>query len=168
MPSSPAPVSRPPSAPEITPIQPRTAAGHVSDPFVARSLERVPTGSETHRPAAVAKQNVEPVAAERRPASAPPRRGTPAAGTPFVAHPADSKPPPGVGRPPSDPRVGRYSIVPEAEPAERYAVSRPAAIFGDAKPARSIFGDDEMVGEKSLDEVILSYLAEDLEQPPRK
>ncbi len=71
-------------------------------------------------------------------------------------------------RPPSDPSAGRYSVVPPPDEAERYAVSRPASIFGEAKPARSIFGDDEMVGEKSLDEVILSYLAEDLEQPPRK
>jgi hypothetical protein len=28
---------------------------------------------------------------------------------------------------------------------------------------RSIFGGDDLIGEKSLDEVILSYLADDLE-----
>lgn len=166
--SSPAAVA-PSSAPRVTPSQPRGApAGPALNPSRTLPLERVPTGSETRRPVAVPKPSVQPVAATRRPASAPPRIGTPAAGTPFVAHPSDSKPPVPISRPPSDPNAGRYSVVPEAEPAERYAVSRPAAIFGDAKPARSIFGDDEMVGEKSLDEVILSYLAEDLEQPPRK
>ena len=51
----------------------------------------------------------------------------------------------------------------------RYAATRPATIFGGAPkpaaPSSSIFGD-ELVSDKSLDEVILSYLAEDLE--PRK
>jgi hypothetical protein len=50
----------------------------------------------------------------------------------------------------------------------RYAPARPAAIFGASnQPAPSIFSDD-LVSDKSLDEVILSYLAEDLEPPRRK
>lgn len=51
----------------------------------------------------------------------------------------------------------------------RYAPARPAAIFGSmTKPqAQSLFSDD-LVSDKSLDEVILSYLAEDLEPPRRK
>ena len=46
----------------------------------------------------------------------------------------------------------------------RYAPSRPASIFGSARPQEgsSIFGED-LISEKSLDEVILSYLAEDLD-----
>ncbi|WP_394843398.1 hypothetical protein LZC95_40920 [Pendulispora brunnea] len=46
----------------------------------------------------------------------------------------------------------------------RYAPARPAAIFGHARPQQgsSIFGED-LISDKSLDEVILSYLAEDLE-----
>lgn len=50
----------------------------------------------------------------------------------------------------------------------RYAASRPAAIFAK-RPAEgaSIFGED-LISEKSLDEVILSYLAEDLESPSDK
>ena len=46
----------------------------------------------------------------------------------------------------------------------KYAASRPASIFGSARPQEgsSIFGED-LISEKSLDEVILSYLAEDLE-----
>jgi hypothetical protein len=50
-------------------------------------------------------------------------------------------------------------------------MARPAAIFGSTqKPppsSQSIFGD-ELISDKSLDEVILSYLAEDLEPPRRK
>jgi hypothetical protein len=44
------------------------------------------------------------------------------------------------------------------------AAVRPAAIFGQARPQQSsIFGED-IISDKSLDEVILSYLAEDLEE----
>lgn len=53
----------------------------------------------------------------------------------------------------------------------RYASARPAAIFGGGgsqrPPPSSIFSDD-LVCDKSLDEVILSYLAEDLDPPRRK
>jgi hypothetical protein len=47
----------------------------------------------------------------------------------------------------------------------RYAPTRPASIFGQAKPAqgKTIFGED-LISDKSLDEVILSYLAEDLDE----
>ena len=51
----------------------------------------------------------------------------------------------------------------------RYAPARPAAIFGSTQrpPPTSLFSDD-LVSDKSLDEVILSYLAEDLEPTRRK
>ncbi|WP_437502748.1 hypothetical protein [Sorangium sp. So ce1099] len=51
----------------------------------------------------------------------------------------------------------------------RYAASRPASIFATNRPGEgaSIFGED-LISEKSLDEVILSYLAEDLDSPPEK
>lgn len=58
---------------------------------------------------------------------------------------------------------------PKDDPAKsrRYAPARPAAIFGQTQaPSSSIFGDD-LVGDKSLDEVILSYLVDDL-SPPKK
>lgn len=45
----------------------------------------------------------------------------------------------------------------------RYAQSRPTAIFGDIPPAGSSIFGERNVSEKSLDEVILSYLAEDLD-----
>lgn len=79
-------------------------------------------------------------------------------------------------RPAADARGGARgarSVTPR--PAEaaagrgRYAAPRPPAIFAEAVPARSqsIFGGD-VISEKSLDEVILSYLAEDLEDGPEK
>ena len=51
----------------------------------------------------------------------------------------------------------------------RYAPSRPAAIFHNARPAEgaSIFGED-LISEKSLDEVILSYLSDDLDSSSSK
>jgi hypothetical protein len=55
-------------------------------------------------------------------------------------------------------------------PDGRYATSRPAAAFGQSKAQprnNSIFGEN-LISDKSLDEVILSYLAEDLETPSEK
>jgi hypothetical protein len=52
----------------------------------------------------------------------------------------------------------------------RYAASRPAAIFASGRNADaggSIFGDD-LISEKSLDEVILSYLSDDLDSTGSK
>jgi len=67
---------------------------------------------------------------------------------------------------------GSPSRTPTPKPPSegRYAPARPAAIFGATSkppPSPSIFGDD-LVSDKSLDEVILSYLAEDLDPPRRK
>ena len=62
-------------------------------------------------------------------------------------------------------RRPRASVTPgpaEAQHAGRYAASRPAAIFGEAPSRDNLFGDS-VISEQSLDEVILSYLAEDLE-----
>ena len=68
-------------------------------------------------------------------------------------------------------RQGSPRIPTPKPPSEgRYAPARPAAIFGAAakQPSSpSIFSDD-LVSDKSLDEVILSYLAEDLDPPRRK
>ena len=68
---------------------------------------------------------------------------------------SDGKP----GRRPPPPAAGSNPTQNE----RRYAPTRPASIFGQARPQRgkSIFGED-LMGDKSLDEVILSYLADDL------
>ncbi len=50
----------------------------------------------------------------------------------------------------------------------RYAPSRPASIFATTRPQEgSLFGEN-LISEKSLDEVILSYLADDLDAPDKK
>jgi hypothetical protein len=60
------------------------------------------------------------------------------------------------------PAAAARTAAPSAE--RRYAPTRPASIFGQARPqhGKSIFGED-LISDKSLDEVILSYLAEDLD-----
>lgn len=81
-----------------------------------------------------------------------------------------------AGRPSPQPAAARKEgtstpRAPAQKPASegRYAPARPAAIFGAAakQASPSIFSDD-LVSDKSLDEVILSYLAEDLDPPRRK
>ncbi|XXX74705.1 hypothetical protein WMF30_44350 [Sorangium sp. So ce134] len=76
-------------------------------------------------------------------------------------HPEQPSPPP-----PAPVAVEHFAGSPGSG---RYAASRPASIFGTNRPAEgaSIFGED-LISEKSLDEVILSYLAEDLDSPPEK
>ena len=67
-------------------------------------------------------------------------------------------------------RAAKVRVPPSRPPGEaRYAPARPAAIFGTTQrpPPASLF-NDELVSDKSLDEVILSYLAEDLEPPRQK
>jgi hypothetical protein len=80
--------------------------------------------------------------------------------------------PPGSSRTPAAPTVTRAPtppVRPGAPSPGRYAPSRPASIFATTRPQEgaSIFGED-LISEKSLDEVILSYLAEDLDGPVDK
>ena len=72
--------------------------------------------------------------------------------------------------PPSEPKqpTAGKSARPSARPARstrnpNQPAARPAAAFGPARPQQSIFGED-IISDKSLDEVILSYLAEDLDE----
>ena len=75
----------------------------------------------------------------------------------------EESPQPGRAAPRSNPAAAR----PASE--ARYAPARPAAIFGSTqRPQPASLFSDELVSDKSLDEVILSYLAEDLEPPRRK
>ena len=83
---------------------------------------------------------------------------------------------PSVPPPPSVRDVGKSPPAPRVRPSgrpgsdARYAPARPAAIFGSTQrpPHPSAPATDELLSDKSLDEVILSYLAEDLEPPRRK
>ena len=82
-------------------------------------------------------------------------------------------PPPVPPRPASivPPRVETVAPPPRVSPLapRRYAQTRPASIFGQTRPqqGKTAFGED-LISDKSLDEVILSYLADDLEPPPPK
>ncbi len=94
-----------------------------------------------------------------------------AAETTFVQQTQDVPPPPGsLKKGGALFTAGVYRALgtpePQASPTSsgRYAQTRPPAIFATARPTQgtSIFGED-LISEKSLDEVILSYLAEDLD-----
>jgi hypothetical protein len=81
--------------------------------------------------------------------------------------PPAPEPPEAIPPAPEEPRSrsSSPSRPPSKGPERRYAPTRPASIFGQARPAqgKSIFGGD-LISDKSLDEVILSYLAEDLDE----
>ncbi|MEO7108881.1 MAG: hypothetical protein ABI183_00470 [Polyangiaceae bacterium] len=110
-----------------------------------RTLKREEPASEPELRAATPSA---PVA--NKPASNRPRKGT----TPRPPKPKSERPAPATA--PADAGQGRY------------APARPAAIFGQARPQQSsIFGED-LISDKSLDEVILSYLAEDLGSDAKK
>jgi hypothetical protein len=88
-----------------------------------------------------------------------------AVSAPSPGAPRAPTPPPPAAKPaaPAGPqRRPSTGGIPAAE--RRYAPTRPAAIFGQPRPqpSKSVFGED-LISDKSLDEVILSYLAEDLE-----
>jgi hypothetical protein len=95
-----------------------------------------------------------------------PRSAPDAALSPRRGNPAPRK-----SRPPIPPRPAPAAAVPAPVAAaaggdvSAGALGRPATRMGAAPPApsRSIFGDGA-ISEQSLDEVILSYLAEDLEE----
>lgn len=90
----------------------------------------------------------------------PPSMRPPGAGS--VRPPGGSvRPPPAASHSDSRQLAASSSVKP---PSGRYAMTRPASIFATSKPSTkgSIFGE-ELISERSLDEVILAYLAEDLE-----
>lgn len=142
--------SQPDAAPPPEPSQADAGPARqrsLSNPNLRRVVPSVPPP-----PAGSIELDVESL--DRHPPPAPPPR------VPRIATP--------VPRPAAEPRRGTPSQSTPA-PNERYAPSRPAAIFGEIPPpeSQSIFGE-KVISEKSLDEVILSYLAEDLEGSPSK
>ncbi|HEX9295039.1 MAG TPA: hypothetical protein VF881_04375 [Polyangiaceae bacterium] len=88
----------------------------------------------------------------------------------FAAHASEARAAKPISEPP-DPGVTSAKKEPrDKSVSPRNAASRPAAMFttGRAPEAGgSIFGDD-LISEKSLDEVILSYLSEDLDTTSSK
>lgn len=110
-------------------------------------------------------------AAQPKPAAAPPPqpiaeapapsvRADPAAAQAWSAA-APSSPQPAATSPDTQPKA----VAPQAAPdAGRYVASRPAAIFASARPTEggNVFGE-EMISDKSLDEVILGFLADEVD-----
>jgi hypothetical protein len=135
-----APTPRPPSSP--TPIVPGRP------PSAPRPMTPLPPSHSIERA-------VEAMAAKvagRKPRDSVPDEGP-------LSQPGELR-----RRPPAAPPAP----TPAPDSPGRYSISRPSAIFGETPPdsSRSLFGDP-LNGEKSLDEVNLSYLAEDLENPPK-
>lgn len=128
----------------------RATAAHVASPALRPATDLPPPPANLFREKTVTGKYRGNPTGPVAPEHTPPPTGVAASGPiPAVARP--------VARAPNAPAVER-----------RYAPTRPASIFGQARPqqGKSIFGED-LLSDKSLDEVILSYLAEDLETPSK-
>jgi hypothetical protein len=127
----------------------RAAASHQAAAPVLRSAGDLPPppASLFREKGTTGKYRVTPASA----ASTPPPPAAPPAAAPAASPPRHAA---SARKPPQGAATDR-----------RYAPTRPAAIFGQARPqqGKSIFGED-LISDKSLDEVILSYLAEDLDE----
>jgi hypothetical protein len=123
----------------------RATAAHATAPVLRPAADLPPPPANLFR--------AQPVTGKYRGSTAGPARSdaTPAPSPSSGAAPVATRP---IARAPA--------IAPPVE--RRYAPTRPASIFGQARPqqGKSIFGED-LLSDKSLDEVILSYLAEDLD-----
>jgi hypothetical protein len=132
---------------DIDAVERAAAAASTSSPSIRASADLPPPPANLFREkVATGKYRVTP------PPSAPTRAAGPG---PVATRPAAGSPAPAkVARGPGGGERGE----------RRYAPTRPASIFGQARPqqGKSIFGED-LISDKSLDEVILSYLAEDLD-----
>jgi hypothetical protein len=172
------PMAAPPvSTPDFT-IEPQTWARLTDDPVRLTDLPPPPAAVLHHR------KPVEPHSRHHRDPRAEPESN----GNMKAAKPADPRAEPEssgtmVAAKAHDPRVDRVELPAERPrtrppprmpsrppppkpgsqpPSQRYSPAKPPAIFGRSRPQSSIFGED-LISDKSLDEVILSYLAEDLE-----
>jgi hypothetical protein len=150
------------------------AIGPLSDAPVKR-VSRTPPARQSVRPTP-ARESTPPPPARRRSISNPALQGVAQSVDPSVAAefeldvatlealppPTRSQPPPSVRPRKSAAPPPRRSRPPQARPVPQ--PQRPSAQFANAPEARarSIFGD-EAISEQTLDEVILSYLAEDLD-----
>jgi hypothetical protein len=167
------------SKPAPTPSPAAAAARHASPtaPAVERATPAMPRASDelsldidaVERAAAAASPSSTTVrgTADLPPPPANLFREKAAAGKYRISSPPAGRPAgpaPAAGRPPSSSPMPAAARAPGAAGERRYAPTRPASIFGQARPqqGKSIFGED-LISDKSLDEVILSYLAEDLE-----
>jgi hypothetical protein len=138
---------------DIDAVERAAAAASTSSPSLRASADLPPPPANLFR---------EKATAGKYRVTSPPSAPTRAAGPgPVAARPA-------AGSPPSA-KVAARGAGGVERGERRYAPTRPASIFGQARPqqGKSIFGED-LISDKSLDEVILSYLAEDLEGDTKK
>jgi hypothetical protein len=141
-------IRQPPAAAELTldiDALERAATADAAAPVLRTSSDLPPPPANLFREKTSGKYRMTPVPpGTARVPTPPPPRAAPAA----AAQPG---------------RRASPGTTPTAE--RRYAPTRPAAIFGQSRPqqGKSIFGED-LISDKSLDEVILSYLAEDLDE----
>jgi hypothetical protein len=177
-------VPPPPPASPSAPVRPPSVASPASAPERPLAAAPPPPAPPPSAPPPPAPSP----AAPPRPPSVPPRSMSPPPGgrVPFASD--LPPPPPNVlksirpeggyreVRPEVSSTYSEINPPPESRSSSRLPAARPRPASGRHVVARpslssqrppdggSIFGDD--VNEKSLDEVILSYLAEDLEPPP--
>ncbi len=177
------PTARNPTQPEELTLDiealERAAAESSSPLFEQSDLPPPPANLFRERAAGGSYRTVSPVSTEKvRPTSRPPPPQKPASRPgkgassrppPAVARRATPRPPPPLAAKAPQRAGGRPKSAPPSAPDTRYVAARPAAAFGHSKPkpSNSIFGED-LISDKSLDEVILSYLAEDLEPSSEK
>jgi hypothetical protein len=142
----------------------RATAAQIGSPGLRQASELPPPPANLFRDrGGIGKYRMTPVppAVAAAPAAGPARAATP----PPVPRPG-AKP----STAPAVPPIRGGSSAPGPAAGERrYAPTRPAAIFGQTRPQpnKSVFGED-LISDKSLDEVILSYLAEDLDEKKKK
>jgi hypothetical protein len=153
------------------PTAPRTPVVHMlPSPIPATYTAPARTAESRVRPASVPPRpaSVPPPSDPRIPTPPPPSHSIDSAVEAMAAKAAGQPLPSAETTPPGGTRLQKRRPQSDSSPG-RYSISRPANIFEEAPPSesRSIFGDP-LIGEKSLDEVILSYLAEDLENPQSK
>ncbi|APR86047.1 Hypothetical protein A7982_11396 [Minicystis rosea] len=169
--TSPASRRRPPTRPKLD-VDPAAIHGVGGPPSIDRDLDALErAAAEAQIPFLQQIQDLPPppatVLGQKRPSLG--SAGGSAPGGYSVRGPGEA--PASPAAPSGRQTSPRPMMTPAAPPAAsaRYAPSRPASIFATTRPQEgsSIFGED-LISEKSLDEVILGYLAEDLDGPGEK
>jgi hypothetical protein len=156
------PAARPPQR-AVTPPPPAQQR-----PAAAPQRMAPPVMTPQRKTPAPAPQRMTPPPPAPRPAAAPPRIATPppprAPGEPL---PAVTRGPVAPARPAAPPRMAPF---PSARPAVQVAAVTKPSVFSDG-PVEMPHDDlptlfaEELISEKSLDEVILAFLSADIEPP---
>jgi hypothetical protein len=172
---SPQTVRQPGQAEELTldidALERAAAAANAASPMLRNASDLPPPPANLFREkTAAGKYRVTPVPPTAAPVTVSGGAAAPPSVPPRPGPPAPPRPPSMAQMPPA-PVVGGAAARRATQAAaaaggeRRYAPTRPASIFGQARPqqGKTIFGED-LISDKSLDEVILSYLAEDLDE----